>query len=224
MRSVYEVINPIPYNDAGNWGACPNWKYSYFIDLIKGSKVIVEIGSLLGASTINIAKIADDDAVIIAIDPWDQLEIHNKSCANIVKNDSYIQFLSNVIQSNQQSKIVPFRAKSEDVAKIINRKVDLLYIDGDHSENGVYTDLTSWYPHLAENGKICGDDWCFIGDENDNCIGHTNDFHSGSYREHGVDLEDFEKNLPVRRAAKRFARKNGIKKIHSYRAFWWYEL
>lgn len=34
------------------------------------------------------------------------------------------------------------------------RKIDLLFIDGDHSFKGVYEDFISWAPHLAKNGKV----------------------------------------------------------------------
>jgi predicted O-methyltransferase YrrM len=35
---------------------------------------------------------------------------------------------------------------------------DLVYIDGDHTYDGVVKDLAAWYPKVKKGGIICGDD------------------------------------------------------------------
>ncbi|MBU3591454.1 class I SAM-dependent methyltransferase [Polynucleobacter sp. 78F-HAINBA] len=35
---------------------------------------------------------------------------------------------------------------------------DLVYIDGDHTYEGVVKDLAAWYPKVKKGGIICGDD------------------------------------------------------------------
>jgi len=37
--------------------------------------------------------------------------------------------------------------------------LDLIYIDGDHSFNGVYGDLRAWYPKLRPGGVLSGHDY-----------------------------------------------------------------
>ena len=40
--------------------------------------------------------------------------------------------------------------------------VDFVYLDGDHSYEGVKLDLQCWYPKLKEYGVMCGDDYGHI--------------------------------------------------------------
>ena len=43
---------------------------------------------------------------------------------------------------------------------------DYIYIDGEHSYNAVFNDLTYWYPKLKKNGKIFGDDFYWREEDN----------------------------------------------------------
>lgn len=47
-----------------------------------------------------------------------------------------------------------FQMDSKDAAKIVNRKVDVIFIDGDHSYEGCKADIDSWYPHMAKGGVM----------------------------------------------------------------------
>ena len=40
---------------------------------------------------------------------------------------------------------------------------DLVYIDGDHTYEGVVKDLAAWYPKVKKGGIICGDDIGWAG-------------------------------------------------------------
>lgn len=47
------------------------------------------------------------------------------------------------------------RGDSKDVAKLNwEKKIDVLFIDGDHSYEGCKADIDSWYPHMAEHGVM----------------------------------------------------------------------
>jgi len=43
---------------------------------------------------------------------------------------------------------------SIEIAKSWKSKINVLFIDGDHSFWGCHMDIQSWYPHMAENGVI----------------------------------------------------------------------
>lgn len=43
---------------------------------------------------------------------------------------------------------------SVDIASNFKRKIDVLFIDGDHSYEGCKRDIDAWFPHLKENGVM----------------------------------------------------------------------
>lgn len=49
-----------------------------------------------------------------------------------------------------------FRLDSQNpvTAKLVNRKIDVLFIDGDHSYEGCSKDIAVWYPCMAEHGVM----------------------------------------------------------------------
>lgn len=50
--------------------------------------------------------------------------------------------------------------KSEDAARDFHDGFfDLVFVDGDHTYNGVKADLNSWWPKIKSGGILCGDDW-----------------------------------------------------------------
>ena len=46
-----------------------------------------------------------------------------------------------------------------EVAKVWSEPIDFLYIDADHSYEGVLADLDAWVPHVRSGGLILGDDY-----------------------------------------------------------------
>ncbi len=48
---------------------------------------------------------------------------------------------------------------SAEAAPLIPDNLDLVYIDGDHSYEGIVTDLQCWYPKVREGGILSGDDY-----------------------------------------------------------------
>ena len=38
--------------------------------------------------------------------------------------------------------------------RFVNRQVDVLFIDGDHSYEGCKADIATWYPHMAKHGVM----------------------------------------------------------------------
>jgi len=122
--------------------------------------VIVEVGSWLGASTIFMAELMPLDGKIYAIDHWQGSPEHYTDNDLIKKLPNlYQQFLSNVIHRNQTEKIIPMRMNSLEASEKLNVYPNLIYIDGSHQEDDVYDDIMAWYPKLAANGILCGDDY-----------------------------------------------------------------
>ena len=51
------------------------------------------------------------------------------------------------------------RARSSDAAGIIREALDFVYLDADHTYEGVRGDLCAWYPKVREGGLIGGHDY-----------------------------------------------------------------
>jgi|CXWL01.1.fsa_nt_gi predicted O-methyltransferase YrrM len=114
---------------------------------LEPGQIYLEIGVAYGAS-LSVACIAAMDGVnIYGIDVIDQ----SGRADNIQKMlDLYDRkFTHFFINSDSQME-----------AKGWNRgPIDVLYIDGDHSPEGVMRDLISWLPRVKNGGKIIFDDY-----------------------------------------------------------------
>jgi hypothetical protein len=121
--------------------------------------VVVEIGSWFGASTRFIAERLPQDGVVYAIDTFLGSEEHFALGLQELVSRVRKQFLSNVIHCQLQHRIFPLQMNSEDAVRLLNVTPQLIYVDGDHSEEGVYRDISSWWEKLATDGTMCGDDY-----------------------------------------------------------------
>lgn len=68
---------------------------------------------------------------------------------------------------NWHIKCVPIRKNSVDAAQdFANESLDMVYIDGSHTEEDVYQDVLAWHEKLKQGGIMCGDDWHCQGVKN----------------------------------------------------------
>jgi predicted O-methyltransferase YrrM len=107
---------------------------------------IVEIGSYLGASACCLAAGAKNHgAEIHCIDPFTNEAMQSQT------RDTYPQFVENT--QPYADMITVHKGYSQDVAGEIPSQIDLLFIDGDHSWEGVTQDLRLYLP-LMNDGAI----------------------------------------------------------------------
>lgn len=117
---------------------------------------IVEIGSFQGEST-TIFRNNFPNAKIYAVDPWiinyDEREISiNAFNALDIENNF------NILTKNFN--IIKIKMFSSEFANIIaDNIIDFIYIDGDHSYNGVNNDIISWKNKIKTGGFIGGHDY-----------------------------------------------------------------
>ncbi len=105
--------------------------------------VIVEVGSYLGASSCFLAAAAEDKkGKVYSIDTW------NNDGMSEGPRDTYREFYSNT--ERYRDTIIPIRGNSAHIAGKFTEKIDLLFIDGDHSYSGVMKDLAGWLPKLKK--------------------------------------------------------------------------
>ncbi len=150
----YDKVDLLPFNPHGWYQNGDSLE-----PLIKNNhvKVIIEVGSWLGASTRHIAKTLPEDGIVYAVDHWMGSPNEDNSPYDIA--NLYQQFLSNVIHENLTHKIVPLRMSSLEAASTLKIRPDLIYIDATHDYENVRADLIHWFPFVKGHGILCGDDY-----------------------------------------------------------------
>ncbi|KAJ8900532.1 hypothetical protein K2173_025309 [Erythroxylum novogranatense] len=137
-------------------------------------KVIIEVGTFLGASALHMAELTrqlDLDSLIICIDDfrgWPGFRDRFKYI-NMVNGDALLlyQFMQNVISSNATGSIlpVPFSSGSA-LEKLCEWGVvgDLIEIDAGHDFNSAWADINRAYRILRPGGVIFGHDYFTAAD------------------------------------------------------------
>jgi len=149
-------------------GWCAQEKAAVLIDLILKSKpeVILEIGVWGGKSLVPMACAlrANHKGIIYGIDPWEAkaslqglTNETNKGFWGWVDHVGVMQGLIDKIgQFELGEHIELIRSTSEEADPIYN--IDILHIDGNHSDETSYIDVTKWVPLVKAGGLIIYDD------------------------------------------------------------------
>lgn len=118
---------------------------------------IVEFGSFMGRSTRALADNSPDDCKIYAVDPW--TGFYN----NVIPPISTFvmpQFIDNLRDHIESGKVIIRRMYSDSFS--LDIKVDMVFIDGDHSYEGVVHDINKARSILKPGGMLCGHDYDVI--------------------------------------------------------------
>lgn len=152
---------PPPYNEATLLPYNPHGWYNNHAPLEMlitrlQPKTVIEVGSWMGLSTMDIAQMLPAGGIVYAVDTWEGSP--NETHDPTILESLYDQFLSNMIHSNLTHKVIPIRADSLQAASQLDILADLIYLDATHTYEACYADLQAWYPHLKQGGILCGDD------------------------------------------------------------------
>ncbi len=115
----------------------------------KECKIIVEFGCFMGRSTRALAD--NTDGIIYAVDPW------NGNYQGNINTYVLPEFKKNLSDHIESGKVIPVRNFSVNFE--LKDKVDLVFIDGDHSYKGVINDLKKGIDLLRIDGILCGHDY-----------------------------------------------------------------
>ena len=121
---------------------------------LKENSVIVEIGSFKGKSACFICEgLGSKKSQFFCIDTWcnDTMQEGRK--------DIFDVFLKNT--KDYKDKINMLRGFSHEVINKWpkDRKIDFLWVDGDHSYQGVKKDIINWLPLVKKNSFVCFHDY-----------------------------------------------------------------
>lgn len=133
-----------------------------------GSGAVVELGSFLGKSTAWLAMgaTAADRGRVVAVDTFKGSEEHHQD-DNLFKDfiaagHLYRAFVDNLTDLGLIRQVRVVRSDSVGAAsRWQGGPVRLLFIDADHSYEGVKADHEAWRPHLAEGALVAFHD---VGD------------------------------------------------------------
>ena len=109
-----------------------------------GSKCAIEIGVYEGVNTVNIASSINNDAVLHAIDPFVKGRLGICYYEKIAKQQ---------VSSNKVHRKIKFIAAfSGDAASQVTASVDFIFIDGDHSVEGIKKDWALYADKVQSGG------------------------------------------------------------------------
>lgn len=161
MKNPYDVARELKMKPL-----LSGWKNStspVLSEFAAGAKIVVEVGSLLGASVAWMAK-TNPEAVFYCIDTWTDPGFpvpgpvpRDRFGAQML----YEQFLTNMVHEGIETRVSPVRATSTLGLKALAKSevlADMVYVDAGHDYSECYVDLVYTLPILAPGAVIVGDD------------------------------------------------------------------
>ena len=141
-------------------------------------KVIVELGSWLGLCT-NFLLSASSGAAVFAIDKWDATFLLQEQFEQYARDREALGLLRGadgepplplhdtflVNMWPWRTRLFPLRMGTAEGLKLIasiGAPVGLIYVDADHTHDGVLADLRE-AAHSFPSALVCGDDWQWPG-------------------------------------------------------------
>tara|TARA_R110002074_G_scaffold136836_2_gene281648 strand:+ start:181 stop:804 length:624 start_codon:yes stop_codon:yes gene_type:complete len=114
----------------------------------------VEIGSWLGCSALLVAFHCPGRCKVYCHDLWED-ELSPDSNPLPVEENVLYKFHKNIMDNDMEDIITPIRGDSSTMVTIHDDKsIDLAFVDGDHSYDGVMKDLEALYPKMKSKSII----------------------------------------------------------------------
>lgn len=119
--------------------------------------MIIEVGSFRGKSTValSIGSREGHNAPVYAIDPHEEFK---GPFGGIFGPQDRAVFFRNMLSTDSFQNVRLVNLSSEVIAPGWDKEVGFLWIDGDHSYEGVRRDFEVWSPHLLPGSCIAFDD------------------------------------------------------------------
>lgn len=128
---------------------------NYLAETASKSHCIVEIGSWKGRSTLALA--CNTPGTVYAVDTWKGTEQQGDELEQHEPGWLLEEFMRNTAEVNN---IVICEGPSVVMAKrYAGITIDMIFIDGYHTYEGVRDDIVSWTPMLRPGGILCGHDY-----------------------------------------------------------------
>lgn len=138
---VYAWLGLRPFvaqHTAAEHAALQRWAY--------GRGTLVEIGVAEGVSAMALREAMSVEGTLYLIDPF---HLSRLPALNFMKRTAH-----RAVASCPRGKVVWIEKFSQDVSPAWKESIDLLLIDGDHSEPGVRRDWNEWSPFVRPGGVV----------------------------------------------------------------------
>jgi predicted O-methyltransferase YrrM len=123
------------------------------VELAREAGRAVEIGVYEGSSAVATVRALPPSAELHLIDPFghhpDALRVGAAATAWATR-----RAVGRSLRGRPDVRVVWHVERSEDTAARWSLPVDLVFVDGDHSEAGCELDWTLWHPHVAPGGRV----------------------------------------------------------------------
>ena len=132
--------------------------------------LVLEVGSWHGRSSRFIADNLSEGSKVVCVDSWNgssgEPDAH-LSAAQREGDHAHSWWWCNANSHILAGRVIPMREHSANAAETLGHliakgemeKFSLAFIDGDHSEEGIKTDVEAWLPLLKDDGLLCGHDY-----------------------------------------------------------------
>jgi predicted O-methyltransferase YrrM len=122
-------------------------------------KVCVELGTWQGASAIPVARaIRRWGGTLFCVDTWAG-DVRQPNTVGESAPWMLVSCARNIMEAGVGANVRLIPATTREAAARWTQPIDYLYIDADHSYEGVRADLRAWVPHVKPGGLILGDDY-----------------------------------------------------------------
>jgi hypothetical protein len=153
-RRLTDYQSTLDAVDSGINGWASESELQILTELAMKSRSVVEIGSWKGRSTKALLEACR--GTVYAVDHWKGTKT-DLSIVAAANKDIYSEFFENV---GHYENLEILRGESLEMVKCFNgSKVDMVYIDADHSYDAVKADIAAWLPKC--NKYFCGHDYDF---------------------------------------------------------------
>lgn len=149
----------IPIADA-SW----NENHIKLCELIKNNipnpKYGIEIGVAFGSNSFNLLN-NFNNLKLYSIDPYIKYSDEDKM-SDLVENEKgnqFYEFVSNRLKNKFGNRSIFIRGTSQELQEEPDYFFDFVYIDGDHTYEGVNKDLINTFSKIKKDGILSGDDY-----------------------------------------------------------------
>ncbi len=149
-------------------------------------KNCLELGTFLGTGTT--ALFYGSGVDLTCVDHWKGNQFDPFMQSKAPRYDFYAICTRNIAEYNHENRIALLEKDTIQASYMFpDHSFDLIFIDADHTYEGVLADIKAWYPKVKPGGIICGHD----------CEGRLHNFGSCDFSDTALKGNDWDDRLKI---------------------------